>query len=147
VSNNNFTVQGVDRCNNGDYTTSGCPISGNPPGLFIYQIKYAGGGTYNGDCVGDNSGLGDGQMVRCNETGYPGTGGGTATIFVAYGGNGTTLPFCDSGFNYGLNSHYTNLGGSFGGPVGIAYHNQNDELVSLAGPSVNMQCLAYIPFG
>ncbi len=56
VSNNNFTIQGVNRCNNGDYTTTNCPITGNPSGLYIYQIKYAGGGKYNGDCLGDNTG-------------------------------------------------------------------------------------------
>ena len=67
VSNDNFVVQGVNRCNNGDYTTSNCPISGNPSGLYIYQIEFVGGGPYNGDCVGDNnpgvSGLA--ELVGC----------------------------------------------------------------------------------
>jgi hypothetical protein len=52
-----------DVCNNGDYTTTNCPIAGNPSGLFIYQIKYSGGGTYNGLCVGDNSSSGYGRAT------------------------------------------------------------------------------------
>jgi hypothetical protein len=106
VSNNNFTIQGVNRCNNGDYTTSNCPIAGNPSGLFIYQIKFSGGGAYNGRCVGDNATIGYAHLVNCNSTSYPGTGGGTATIFVQFHGDGNSLGFCSTSFNYAINSHH-----------------------------------------
>jgi hypothetical protein len=148
VSNNNFTIQGVNRCNNGDYTTSNCPISGNPSGLYIYQIKYAGGGRYNGYCLGDNTGNlpSYAQMVGCNNTSYPGTGGGTATIFVAFPGDGNLLPYCDSGFNWGINSHWTNLsGGWWPGLSGISYSDVNDVQVVLSNLPDN--CLSYTPFG
>jgi len=148
VANDNFVVQGVNRCNNGDYTTSNCPISGNPSALYIYQIEFVGGGTYNGDCVGDNnpgvSGLA--ELVGCNHTAYPGTGGGTATIFVAYPGDGITYPLCESGFNYGVNAHFTSGNGSFGGLSGIRWdEEQNDISIDLSFPPGN--CLSYIPFG
>ena len=148
VSNNNFVVQGVDRCNHGDYSTSNCPISGNPSGLFIYQIEYVGGGTYNGDCLGDNTGNlpSDAQMVRCNSTSYPGSGGGTATIFVAFHGDGNFFPYCDSGFNYAVNAHWTNLRGGWNGEIdGIAYADVNDVPVVLSNFPDN--CLSYTPFG
>ena len=148
VSNNNFTVQGVDRCNNGDYSTSNCPITGNPSGLYIYQIKYAGGGKYNGDCLGDNTGNlpSYAQMVGCNSTSYPGTGGGTATIFVAFHGDGNLLPYCDSGFHWAINSHWTNLGGGWWpGTSGISYSDVNNVPVVLSDLPDN--CLSYTPFG
>jgi hypothetical protein len=74
-------------------------------------IKYSGGGTCNGLCVGDNSSTGYGHLVGCNSTGYPGTGGGTATIFVQWHGDGSRLNVCDTSFNHGINSHYTSVGG------------------------------------
>jgi hypothetical protein len=150
VSNNNFLVQGVDRCGHGDYSYGNCPIPGNPSGLFIYQLKFVGGGPYNNLCVGVDTPVIDGlaDLVGCNHTGYPGTGGGTATIFVAYHGDGLTYPFCDSGFNYGVNVHFTNqAGGSFGGLHGIRWdEEQNDISIDLSFPLGN-NCLAYIPFG
>lgn len=146
VANDNFIVQGVNRCNNGDDTTSNCPITGNPSGLFIYQIKYSGSGTYSGDCVGDNDGLGYAELVKCNNTSYPGTGGGTATIFVQFHGDGMLLPYCESGFNWAINSHYTGLnGGWVNGMSGVEWNSQNDLLVALSGLPEN--CLANIPFG
>jgi hypothetical protein len=147
VANNNFTIQGVNRCNNGDYTTSNCPIAGNPSGLFIYQIKFSGGGAYNGRCVGDNDTIGYAHLVNCNSTSYPGTGGGTATIFVQFHGDGNTLGFCSTSFNYAINSHFTIQGGGWvTGITGIEWdQEQNGLLVALSAGVPT--CLVSIPFG
>ena len=135
VSNNNFTVQGVDRCNNGDDSTSNCPITGQPFRAVHLSDQVPGGGKYNGDCLGDNTGNlpSYAQMVGCNSTSYPGTGGGTATIFVAFHGDGNLLPYCDSGFNWAINSHWTNLGGGWWpGTSGISYSDVNNVPVVLS---------------
>jgi hypothetical protein len=109
ATNNNFFVQGVDRCNNGDYTTSGCPATGAGAGHFIYQIVY---GNNTSECVGTvvdgNRDHPTGSMVLtgCNETGYPGTGGGTGTIYVA-----VNAGCAGQASNEGVNSYWTNEDG------------------------------------
>ena len=60
AANNSFVVEGVDRCGNGDKTTSGCPVSGAPAGLFVYQIAY---GNNTSACIKTDS-SGDAVGVR-----------------------------------------------------------------------------------
>jgi hypothetical protein len=61
-----------DACNDG-YTTTNCPISGVPTGLEIVYFPYAGGGTYNGDCIADyggSSGDAAAGLAGCGAYGY-----------------------------------------------------------------------------
>jgi hypothetical protein len=52
----------------------------------------------------------------------------------------------ESGFNYGVNAHFTSGNGSFGGLSGIRWdEEQNDISIDLSFPPRN--CLSYIPFG
>jgi hypothetical protein len=127
--NGNFYYQGVNRCNNGDYTTAGCPITGVPKGLFIYQ--YVDGN--NGKCVGTDTTEGSGGRygtaieTGCNETGYPGTGGGTGTIQVSNGeSNG-----CPGSSVADLNSYWTNFNGGVSDPSWIQINGVAGDAVIL----------------
>jgi hypothetical protein len=53
TSNNFWNIQvNTNYCNQG-YTTSTCPWSNTPPDMQIIQFRFQGGGTYDGDCIGD----------------------------------------------------------------------------------------------
>lgn len=138
AANNNVMVQGVDRCGNGDLTTANCPITGNPAGQFIYQVEYVGPGSFNGDCIGDNSGTGGANLVACNDV-NTGFGGGLGTLQVAIHDG------CPAGSNLGVNVHYSNLNGGWPHFLGIDFNNVAGAQVILNGAFV--VCLTYIPFG
>jgi hypothetical protein len=101
ATNNYWYAQGVDRCGNGDYTTANCPISGINAGYFVYQLRY---GNASNTCMGTVTAGGEhnaqGIFTGCNETGYPGTGGGDGTIEIAIPGS------CPSGTNVALNAYW-----------------------------------------
>ena len=137
VANNNVVVQGMARCGNGDLSTVNCPITGNPTGQFIYQIEYVGPGSFNGDCIGEQNESGNATLVACNNSN--GTGGGLGTLQEAAHFS------CPSGFNSGVNVHFTNLNGGWSHFLGIDFNNSVGAQVILNGSFAI--CLGYIPFG
>ena len=101
-----FTVVGDYNECNGGYTTSSCP-GGYPAGLPIVQFQFTGGGSYNGDCVGDAYNLStraDAQLGGCSASeGGSGTGW-WGSNFVQYPANTSG---CSSGYAAFWNTHWT----------------------------------------
>lgn len=118
--NNYWYAQGVDRCNNGDYTTANCPISGIGAGRFIYQLVYGNNGKCMGTQTAAGAGFAQGVFTGCNETGYPGVGGGIGTIQIAIGGHG-----CPSATNAALNGYWTGQNGGVSDPTYISVPDGN----------------------
>jgi len=135
AANNNFIVEGVDRCGNGDYTTSGCPVSGVPAGLFIYQIAY---GDEQSDCIANLGGnspyAADGL---CN--GSNGYGGSYGTLEIAYHGS------CPAGTNIAINVYWTGKNGGWSHAVGIWWQQGNGDLVFLNWGG-GIPCLGYYSY-
>ena len=138
AANNNFVVEGVDRCGNGDYTTSGCPVSGVPAGLFIYQIAY---GDELSDCIANLGGnspyAADGL---CN--GSNGYGGSDGTLEIAYYGS------CPSGTNLAINVYWTGQSGGWSQTRGIWWQQGNGSVVSLdvGDGGTPLPCLGYYSY-
>jgi hypothetical protein len=94
-TNEDFEGEPVQRCGTGSagyMVTSTCPFTDHSKdmallGKPIYQIvHFDDGGTQEG-CISDDSNW-DGNAiinVNCNQTTYPGTGGGNGSLFVAAG--------------------------------------------------------------
>lgn len=138
---NAFTPEGVDRCNNGDYTTANCPVSGVPAGLFMYQDVYT---PYNGsECIATFASGGDAGLAglgTCNETGYPGTGGSPGTIQISYHAG------CANPANADINSYWTGQAGGWNGGSlrGMYFNSSVGSLVSL-DETGTATCLIYDP--
>jgi hypothetical protein len=133
ITNNSFEMVKVDRCGNGDLTTSGCPGAGDPPKLTIFQIK----DTNNGKCVGNSPGNGNlAYLGTCNETAYPGTGGANGTIFIAANPSSTNGNECFAiGGNYYINNYWTGQNGGWSNAVGMYWSpDANGSSVVLSGP-------------
>jgi hypothetical protein len=127
ASNEDFVFVGVNRCNNGDYTTVNCPINGITSGLLIGQFEYT-----NGTCVGDLDNLtgnATAGLDGCNETGYPGTGGGYGTIFVLFPGGG-----CPSGSGTYLSAHWATNGSTTG--LGWSGNSNGSQVYNNQTPAV-----------
>lgn len=133
VANDNFTVEGVDRCNNGDYSTANCPIQGVPAGQYIYQVEYSGSGSYDGECVAAGS-EGEATLSTCNDTAYPGNGGANGTILVA-----RSETICHDGFNAGIDRYYTS---NWSNPYGVYMEDFSGTPVELN--SSDLICLVYL---
>ena len=80
-----------------------------PGGVRLYPRVCPHGRYVPGDrfSLAEKTSIGYAHLVNCNSTSYPGTGGGTATIFVQFHGDGNSLGFCSTSFNYAINSHFT----------------------------------------
>jgi hypothetical protein len=135
VANNSFVVEGVDRCGNGDYTTSGCPVAGVPAGLFVYQIAY---GNNTSKCIAAN-GV-DAVAGTCN--GSNGYGGSVGTVEIAYHNS------CPSGTNAGINVYWTGQHGGWSDASGIWWAQGNGNLVFLDEPlsAGIVPCLGYYSY-
>ncbi|HVH71522.1 MAG TPA: hypothetical protein VNB49_10480 [Candidatus Dormibacteraeota bacterium] len=132
VFQNAFTPVGVDRCNNGYYTTANCPFAGVPAGLFIEQFWWT---ASTDKCVGSFND-GTAGLGTCNNQAYPGLGGTQGTIFVAIHAT------CGSGANAAINSYWT---GKAGGAYRLLFYNDGDgNTITLDETSVG-NCLYYLP--
>jgi len=135
AANNSFVVEGVDRCGNGDYTTSGCPVSGVPAGLFVYQIAY---GNNTGKCIAEGNG-GEAVAGTCN--GSSGYGGSVGTVEIAYHGS------CPSGTNTGINVYWTGQDGGWSHAAGIWWNSGIGHFVFLnESLSSGLTCLGYYSY-
>jgi hypothetical protein len=139
VSNNDFQIEGVDRCDssnkNDDYTTANCPSTGVPAGLYIFQIE----DQNTGGCIGnDGTGASAWRTDQCNETGYPGTGGTGGTIFIQ-----DPVQGCPDGtYNY-VNSYWTSKGGGWSTiREGIGFAHADGAYIGLNQTSMN--CLQQV---
>jgi hypothetical protein len=137
AANDDFVVEGVDRCNNGDYSTANCPIEGVPAGQFVYQIAYAGPGEIGTCVMGNSSTNGTAELGDCNLTQYPGNGGAEGTIFVA-----VSYSVCKSGYNASVSRYYT---ANWSSQYGI---DLDDDLVGdpVYTDSSDLQCLDYVGY-
>ncbi len=136
AANDSFIVEGVNRCGNGDYTTSGCPVSGVPAGLFVYQIAY---GNNTSKCIAAGSG-GEAVAGTCNgSTGY---GGSTGTLEIAYHDS------CPSGTNAGVNVYYTGGAGGWSHAEGLYWESGIGHFVFLneSLSSGVVPCLGYYSY-
>ncbi len=135
AANNSFVVEGVDRCGNGDYTTSGCPVSGVPAGLFVYQIAY---GNELSDCIAN---LGETYPYAadgiCN--GSNGYGGWPGTLEIADHGS------CPSGTNVAINVYWTGKNGGWSHAAGIWWQQGNGNVVDLNNTGT-IPCLGYYSY-
>jgi hypothetical protein len=144
VTNDDYELQGVDRCNHGDYSTPNCPISGIPSGYFIAQIRDP---RKSNACFGSPNGI-DGQPfgteMACNRTGYPGTGGGPGTIIVAPSSDSN----CHSGYAPLIDSLWTNYDGGWGNDAEVqAYDHPGDTLImNWYAPTGGDWCYGYFSF-
>jgi hypothetical protein len=136
VANDAFIVQGVDRCGNGDHTTYGCPISGVPSGLFIYQIEFGDGSGY---CIGTDA-SGNALSTTCNNPNN-GYGGGNGTLEVAYN-DGT----CPSGTNAAINVYWTNKNGGWSAIRGISWPTNSDGTQVILNGAQIIYCLGYYSY-
>lgn len=137
AANNSFVVEGVDRCGNGDKTTSGCPVSGAPAGLFVYQIAY---GNNTSACIKTDS-SGDAVAGTCN--GSNGYGGSNGTLFIAYH-NSTCVA---SSANAAINVYWTGRDGGWSHGVGIYWQEGNGDQVYLnIAAYYDATCLGYYPY-
>jgi hypothetical protein len=103
VANNEVSVEKVDRCNDG-YSSTNCPVSGNPSGLLLYQIEYVGPGAESGLCMATASN-GYADFGTCNNS--SGSGGANGTIFEAFNDG------CASGSNVAANVYWNNANGGW----------------------------------
>jgi hypothetical protein len=80
-SNEDYVIKPVyGYCNSSDLTTANCGYPGVPAGHIVFQMQYAGGGTWNDECAGDEyNSPGDSQMSLdpCGGSGASGAGWGT----------------------------------------------------------------------
>lgn len=138
VANNSFVVEGVDRCGHGDYTTSGCPVSGAPAGLFVYQIAY---GNNRSDCIATQSTSTSNAVAgKCN--GSNGYGGSYGTLFIAVHDG---CPF--SSTNAAINVFWTGHAGGWSAAAGIWWPEGNGNQVILSLPVTSgIPCLGYYPY-
>lgn len=123
VANNSFVVEGVDRCGNGDYTTSGCPVSGVPADLYVYQIAY---GNNTNDCIATNS---HGYAVAGACNGSNGYGGSVGTLFISYHA-GCSFAIT----NVAINVYWTGRDGGWSNAAGIWWAQGNGNEVALYFP-------------
>jgi len=125
TANNAYVLENVNRCSTANnLSTSTCPVGSGWSGFRIYQIRDL--RKYNA-CVG-LSGINDyAYEVGCNNTAYPGAGGGTGTLFMKIPGS------CPSGYFTLANVHYL----SNNTLSGYGYHLEgkgfNGALVRLDG--------------
>jgi hypothetical protein len=136
AANNSFIVEGVDRCGNGDYTTSGCPVAGVPANLFVYQIAY---GNNASKCIATNS-VSVAVSGTCN--GSNGYGGSAGTLEIAYHDG------CPSGTNTAINVYWTGQEGGWGHAAGIWFGSSNGSSVVLGEFLGNgdLPCLGYYSY-
>ena len=132
VANDAFETQGVDRCNNGDYSTAGCPGKGDPAGRYIFQIQ----DTNTGACVGNSPSNGNlGYLDKCNGTSYPGSGGANGTLFLQKQAPNGSNCFI-GGYTYYINNYWTNQNGGWSGAVGLFWSPDADgSYAELSGAS------------
>jgi hypothetical protein len=135
AANNSFVVEGVDRCGNGDYTTSGCPVAGVPAGLFVYQIAY---GNNTSKCIAAAGG--NAVAGTCN--GSSGYGGSTGSLEIAYHDS------CPSGTNAAINVYWTGQFGGWSHAVGIGWvqGNGNQVFLDAALNGGGIPCLGYYSY-
>jgi hypothetical protein len=137
TANNSFQKVGVNRCHNGDYTTSGCPGTGDPAGLYIFQIK----DTNNGKCISNSPGNGNlAYLGKCNATEYPGGGGDNGTLFISkpapQGSDCDVVPG-----TYYINNYWTSQNGGWPNTFGLSWSPEaNGSTVVLSSNSP--KCLA-----
>jgi hypothetical protein len=103
VANNDLQqVTDVWRCNGG-YTTSSCPIAGNPANLLIVNfVDHNPNSPYYRDCIGDandsSSNASVGVVDPCDNGG---ANGGWGTVYVQYGQG------CPNGAQAYYNAHWS----------------------------------------
>jgi hypothetical protein len=134
-NNDEFVVDPVNRCHNGDYTTTNCPFKGAQAGHLIFQIEFYGVGEYEGYCVATSGGVA--VMGTCNETSYPGTGGATGTIYVSHPTSG-----CLSGESIYQNNYWTTEdGGGWAYPAGIFWEGESYGTTIYNNAQGTLKCL------
>ncbi len=111
-----------------DLTTANCGYPGVPAGHVVFQLRYAGGGTWNGHCAGDEYNDPDNALMSLDSCGGAGaSGAGWGTVFWGNAG-----PGCPSGSSTYQSFHGT---GEQLGPVG----GPGSEWIENASPASCMK--------
>lgn len=127
AGNNSFGFYRLTGMCNSGYTSTNCPMTGNPAGLQIFELKYQGPGGYSGNCAGDYNNEANqadvGVNVPC---------GGYGTVFVDASGGG-----CGSGFHLFVNDKWS--GYNWATNAGLGWNpNSNSVQMYLNAPE---QCV------